>query len=272
LFPFSPALAGEELGLSPKGVAEHMTTVCARLGWVWERPPGVLYLPDWWRWNKPDNPNILRHCLNDLDSVPACPARISFAKNTKHLIGSLKESFLESMKSYFQHSFQEVTETLGVTFRDGFTESGETPGPVRSGPVPTEDFKKSTRQECKGEGVQGEGTVVLSPAAAALSEAVVRSERFRHLASDAQALEAIVRGAARGVDVGREVLKAEGWCDTPPPGKHAPSTRGAAAFLRSWLGRAHPAAALHRDNGGKPDRGLSARELWEEAQRERTEG
>src|SRR4051794_20520278 len=65
LFVFSPALAAEELGTSPQTFRERFRKVREAFGWGWDEALRILYLPSWWKFNRPENPNVLKSCLDD---------------------------------------------------------------------------------------------------------------------------------------------------------------------------------------------------------------
>jgi hypothetical protein len=97
LFKFSAALAAEELGTSPKTFLEGFENVCRALNWEWDRSLRVVYLPTWWKYNQPENPNVLLSCLADLDDLPQSPLVARFCANLGHLKGTLHQTFLECL-------------------------------------------------------------------------------------------------------------------------------------------------------------------------------
>src|SRR5689334_4220212 len=66
LFVLSPAMAAEELGTSAQTFAKRLTKVCETLSWGWDEQNRVLFIPSWWLWNAPENPNVMIGNLKDL--------------------------------------------------------------------------------------------------------------------------------------------------------------------------------------------------------------
>ena len=77
LFSFSPAGAAEDLGIAletfGKGFMEPFLKVIETLHLGWDSTARVLYLPTWWKYNCPENPNVLKACLADLHESAANP-------------------------------------------------------------------------------------------------------------------------------------------------------------------------------------------------------
>ena len=73
IFVFSPAMAVEELGNVPETFRERFGRVCRVLKWGWDEQHRVLYFPSWWRYNRPENPNVLKGNLEDLNDLPETP-------------------------------------------------------------------------------------------------------------------------------------------------------------------------------------------------------
>jgi hypothetical protein len=55
------------------------------LGWELDTKLRLIYLPNWWRYNLPDNPDAMKGALRDLEDIPRCALRTAFETNTKHL-------------------------------------------------------------------------------------------------------------------------------------------------------------------------------------------
>jgi hypothetical protein len=99
IFPFSLGMAAEDVGMLTQtfGVtfAEGFANVVDRLGWRWDEDARVLYIPGWWKWNHPDNPNTLKKAMGRLDEVPETPLLQEFASNEKHLKPGAIQTFRE---------------------------------------------------------------------------------------------------------------------------------------------------------------------------------
>ena len=67
--------------------------VCSKLLWRWDEPSGVLYFPTWWKYNPPEDANVLIGCLKDLDDLPNSPVVAKFCENVTYLDQGLHETF-----------------------------------------------------------------------------------------------------------------------------------------------------------------------------------
>lgn len=97
IFTFSVGLAQEELGLSPKVFNPNFDLVLNTFGWKFDRAMRVLYVPTWWRYNAPENPNVLVGALEDLNGLPKTPLLNEFAANVGYLPPNLHETFTQRM-------------------------------------------------------------------------------------------------------------------------------------------------------------------------------
>lgn len=97
IFVFSPAMAAEELRTSPQTFLERFRRVCAALRWKWDSDQRVLYFPTWWKYNPPENANVLSGNLKDLAALPETPLLQSFCDNIRYLPAAVSETFRERM-------------------------------------------------------------------------------------------------------------------------------------------------------------------------------
>jgi hypothetical protein len=101
LFSFSPAGAAEDLGIAletfGKGFMEPFQKVVERLNLDWDETFRVLYLPTWWKYNCPENPNVLKACLADLHEVPQTRLIEEFSSNLKYLPATFHQTFREGL-------------------------------------------------------------------------------------------------------------------------------------------------------------------------------
>jgi len=97
LFNFSVATAAEDLGITAESVRNGLVNVSTVFGWQYDAKARVFYIPSWWRWNEPQNPNIVTGSLKDLSEVAPCALIDAFAKNTEWLPEKLLEPFLKSL-------------------------------------------------------------------------------------------------------------------------------------------------------------------------------
>ena len=97
LFNFSPALASEDLGFSPETFLEGFRKVCFSLSWQYDESSRTLYLPTWWKYNCPENPNVLKACLADLHDLPKTPLFTIFCANFSFLPETFHRTFQEGL-------------------------------------------------------------------------------------------------------------------------------------------------------------------------------
>jgi hypothetical protein len=97
LFLFSIARAQEELGMSARPFKTHFDLVLESLGWKYDQAARVMYIPTWWRYNAPENPNVLISNLDDVKGLPTTPLIHEFASNVEYLSPNLIEPFAQRM-------------------------------------------------------------------------------------------------------------------------------------------------------------------------------
>ena len=97
LFTFSPGAGAEDCGTLPQTFALRFAKVVKTLRWGWDERLRVLYIPTWWKWNQPANPNVLKSTLDDLTELPQTPLLQEFASNTEYLRGTLPQTFTQTL-------------------------------------------------------------------------------------------------------------------------------------------------------------------------------
>ena len=133
LFSFSPGEACEDLALTTETFAKAFGVVSARLKFGWDSAARVLYLPTWWKYNCPENPNVLMYCLNDLDEVPHTSLFQLFKSNIIYLPATFHVTFAKCCsKSYLQPSPNQEQEQEQEQERRTGTEGG--PGETTPAP------------------------------------------------------------------------------------------------------------------------------------------
>ena len=75
IFLFSPAKGAEDLEMSVETFTKGFLNVCRTFGWHWDSRVRVLYIPTWWKYNQPENANVLVGALSDVHEVPKVPPR-----------------------------------------------------------------------------------------------------------------------------------------------------------------------------------------------------
>jgi hypothetical protein len=97
LFNFSPAQAAEDLEISSETFAKGFKKVCERLKWTFDKEYRVLFIPTWWKYNTPENPNVLTACLKDISELPKTPLLSIFFSNLAFLPETFHETFLKGL-------------------------------------------------------------------------------------------------------------------------------------------------------------------------------
>lgn len=113
IFRFSIGLGAEETGTLPPTFAKGFRNVWQGLNWRFHQPTRTLYFPTWWKYNRPDNPNMFSAYLADLHDVPTSPLLVKFCGN----ICYLPETFASVLRNVTpnvtpNHSPQELDQEL----------------------------------------------------------------------------------------------------------------------------------------------------------------
>lgn len=200
IFVFSPAMAAEEIGTLPQTFREGFRNVCAALRWRWDEERRVLYFPTWWKYNPPENANVLAGNLKDMDDLPETPLLIEFYDNLRYLPGG-----------------------LGGTFRE------RCPKPS---PIQEQEQEQEQEQDLPPTEVCSEPPVPAISEPVLLTFPVTGKQREWHL-TESKASE--YRQTYPGLDVLGALRSARQWCvDNATKRK---THRGMPAFCARWLER-----------------------------------
>jgi len=93
IYVLSVAMGSEDTAVETFG--ERLAVICETLGWGFDLSTRTLYLPTWWRYQRPDNPNVFVKCLGDLDDLPQSALLKEFMENTKYL----PETFVRKLRN-----------------------------------------------------------------------------------------------------------------------------------------------------------------------------
>lgn len=107
LFNFSPAMAAEDLETFPETFLKGFEKVCRVLRWTFDKPSRVLYIPTWFKYNCPENPNVLTHCLQDLHDLPSTPLLAAFERNLQYLPATFHTTFRKGWRKPSANQEQE---------------------------------------------------------------------------------------------------------------------------------------------------------------------
>jgi len=95
LFHFSPSSAADDLGVTPETIRKGLADIAATFGWLFDDEARVFYIPSWWRWNPPENTNVLKGNLKALSEIAPSKLGDSFARNLETLDETLHHTFAE---------------------------------------------------------------------------------------------------------------------------------------------------------------------------------
>lgn len=108
LFSFSPAMAAEDMGMLPQTFAKRFEKVVLTLNWTFDEGQKVLLCPTWWKYNQPENENVLKGNLKDILDLPKTSLISIFVSNLSYLEERFHKTFKECLAN--------VPETLPQTF------------------------------------------------------------------------------------------------------------------------------------------------------------
>lgn len=106
IFSFSPAKCAEDLDISPQTFDRSFVKVLRVFRWKFDRKRKVLYLPTWWKYNTPENPNVLKSFAPFLHDLPQTYLYKQFATNLDYLPESFHKSFRERFPESLPNSFK----------------------------------------------------------------------------------------------------------------------------------------------------------------------
>jgi hypothetical protein len=136
LYNFSEGKAIEDLEMLPQTFKQTFPKVLRHLSWEYDEHNRVLYIPTWWKWNPPENPNVLKGNMKDLSEVAHSTLYSSFYTNTEHLTPNLIETFVKTLpqtppKSETETETETETEKTQTSPPDG-SEFARSASPVFS--------------------------------------------------------------------------------------------------------------------------------------------
>lgn len=138
LFRFSLAEAEETLAKVSGTFAKRYGDVCDTLNWRRHEPSRTIYLPAWWKWNPPDNPNHLAGAMKCLFDVPQTPLLQEFADNLQWLAPNLHETFRERIGNVSARYATQEQEQERDQEPEQDQEPGEGEAPSNDGIPPTD--------------------------------------------------------------------------------------------------------------------------------------
>jgi hypothetical protein len=94
----SVATAAEDLEALPQTLSKRLVTVCQTFGWTFDKGSRVIWIPSWFKWNPPENENVMKGSLKDLNEIPPCGLLDAFSRNLGTLPETLRETFIEGLR------------------------------------------------------------------------------------------------------------------------------------------------------------------------------
>jgi len=67
------------------------------LNWEWDEGSRVVYIATWWKYNQPENPNVVIGLLKDVDDIPETQLLSRFSTNFAYLPENLHETFAQTL-------------------------------------------------------------------------------------------------------------------------------------------------------------------------------
>jgi len=204
MYRISVSGAADDLGMSAETFRERFANVCQTLGWGFDKVVSVVLMPKWWEYNPPENPNVLRGNLADLEDLPETSL---FAEFLRHL-RPLTETFGVTLPKRLAN----VTETFG--------ESGTGTG---TGTGTGKDVSLAVRDEPHKPTPHPSGIVF----------PVNGDKENREWPLTVEIVD-LLQSSFPGLDIIAECRKALGWVSTNTP----KTAKGMPKFLNGWMSRA----------------------------------
>ncbi|MBQ9406730.1 MAG: hypothetical protein IJU37_08375 [Desulfovibrio sp.] len=232
----------------PQGLAPEMgwslNVFCQALGElqnqgmvICSEQDGLLWLPNFMKYNAPESPNVLRSWVGSLDQCPECELKKriatqvgTYARNLGPAYGqafaqgfaqtfgkTFQEAFPEAFKEAFPEAFQEAfPEAFQEAFPEAFPEAFGQPSP-------------NQEQEQEQEEACAEVAVLELPLADKSCHAVTQADvqRWRELYP--------------GVDVEHELRRMRAWLEVNV--KKRKTAKGVPRFIATWLDKEQNRAA-----------------------------
>lgn len=107
LYAFSIGRAVEDLGLPRRTFMRAFERVLVQLGWQYDADARVIFIKTWWKYNQPENPNVLSGALRDLDGIP----KTKLLKDFKESLLNLPTNLLQNLPPNVQATTMEPMPT-----------------------------------------------------------------------------------------------------------------------------------------------------------------
>jgi len=104
IFCFSQAKCAEDLDISLQDFERIFSKVLKVFRWKFDRKRKVLYIPTWWKYNTPENPNVLKSFAPFIQGLPQTYLYKHFASNLRYLAETFHESFMDTFPEHLHKS------------------------------------------------------------------------------------------------------------------------------------------------------------------------
>lgn len=251
-FKFSKALAAEDLNMPVETFAKGFEKVCKALAWRFDPEARVLLIPKWFRYNCPENPNVLKSCLEDLHDLPRTPLVSEFALCVQYLPQTLHETFRKGLEERYGERYPQRMPHQEQEQEQEQEKEQEQEVEVSSARSQAIDAKPPPEQ------VGSSPPFLVFPTRG-------KVDAFSVTEQDVAEYERLYSG----LDVRCELRKALAWIRASPD--RMKTAKGMPRFIVNWLNRAvdhargTPRGLTATANGGLSDlerRNLEATRLW----------
>ncbi len=279
LFRFSVGMAAEDLGFDTQTIEKRLTNVCDTMWWGYDPPSRTIWIPTWWVYNAPENPNVMTGCLQDLRDVPDTPLLQLFARNHVGLRGGTLDTFVAHCDTLCSHpdkrsryvpdsvsdrESDNVPENHPETFgeRSGSNETYVPDATKHTFPIPRNERMPNQEQEQEQEQEQKNGFCAEtetdpSPAPVAIERPLLEFQCDGKQPTWHLTAEQVAEWSSLfpSLDVLAECRSALAWVSANPSRRK--TANGMKRFLVGWFGRAQNRGGNghHRDQTGQRDRG-----------------
>lgn len=121
LFHFSAFTAADDLDTTPETLKKGLGNVTVTFGWMFDADAKVFYIPSWWKWNKPENANVIKGALKDLNEVPPCSLVDAFAENVGEIQDDLDKNGKSLRGTFLEGLLQRLPKRSGTQEQEHFS-------------------------------------------------------------------------------------------------------------------------------------------------------
>lgn len=119
LYNLSVATAAEDLETLSQTITKRLAKVCVTFGWMFDKRSRVLFIPSWFKWNPPENENVMKGSLKDLNEIAPCGLVDAFARNIGTLPETLRGTFVEGLRQRLPQGMPNQEQEAGTVSEAG---------------------------------------------------------------------------------------------------------------------------------------------------------